>query len=67
MMSTELAFEDFLRTVSPIRVQYERPFLPVEVIRARRYQEHTEALTDALRSGSALRLQAAVFSMELAA
>lgn len=67
MKSVELAFEDFLRTLSPLRVRLERPHMPPSEVRARQYQEQTHLLLDALRSGSRVRLEAAVFALEIAA
>jgi hypothetical protein len=65
MMSTELEFEDFLRTRSVLKVRMDYTPAPKEVIAARKYQEGTNALLSALRSGSRVRLEAAVLSLEL--
>jgi len=66
-MSTELAYEDFLRKVSPVRVLLERPYVEPTVAAARAYQQDTELVAAALRTGDRVRLEAAVFSLGMAA
>lgn len=65
MMSTELAFQDFLRTRSPLKVRMDYTPASQEVVAARKYQEGTDVLLSALHSGSRVRLEAAVLALEL--
>lgn len=60
-MSSELAFEDFLRQASkaPLRVMLERTPTPPVVVAERAYDEQTAAIERAMQSGSHLRLRLA--------
>jgi len=66
-LSSQLAFEDFMRRQTPIRVQLERLHLPAADLKARAYQALTDDLTAALNSGSSVRLEAAIFATKDAA
>ena len=67
MLTTEVEFERFLSRVPRWRVEMDRSSLPERVVLERAYQEQTHRLLDALRSGSRVRLEAAVFALEVAA
>lgn len=64
-MSTDRELEDFLRRMTPGRVLRERTPTPYTVAAARAYQEQTHLIASALRSGSRVRLEAAVFGDEI--
>ena len=66
MMSTELAFTDFLNRVKPWRVESERAPMPARAAADARYDFETWALTLAMRSGDPVRLEAALFGSGLA-
>lgn len=65
-LSTERDFEDFLRRLSPVRVALERGPIPLKQRREQAYDLATDELRLALRSGSRVRLEAAVFALEVA-
>lgn len=66
-LSSQLDFEDFMRRQSPVRVQLERIHVPAATLQERAYQAITDDLTVALRTGSPVRLEAAIFATRDAA
>ena len=62
--STDRDFADFLRSVTPARAALMRVRLPRSVVIARAYQQHSDDLLEALRSGSRTRLEAVVLAGE---
>jgi len=62
--STDRDFADFLRSVTPARAALMRVRIPRQEFIARRYQQHTDDLLDALRSGSRVRVEAVVLAGE---
>ena len=65
-LSSDLDFEDFLRRRHPLSVMRERIVPPDAALDARAYDDTTDALLNAIQSGSRTRLEAAVNSLELA-
>jgi len=66
-LSSDLAFEDFLRHLSPTRVALERGYIPSNVRRAQSYQADTEVIAEAMRVGSRTRLEAVMYGLVMAA
>lgn len=65
MMSTDREFEDFLQRMTPGLVLRERTLPRYTHAKAQHYQEQTHLIADALRSGSRVRLEAALFADEV--
>ena len=60
MVSSDLAFTDFLQSRNPSKVSRETAYVPMSRIRSEVYEAETESLLDALKSGSHLKLRIAL-------
>lgn len=56
-LSTELAFEDFLKSRNPSRVMRERITPTLDRVRTRIYDDTTDTLTQALRNDSRMEIE----------
>lgn len=62
LLSSERAFEDFTRRLTPLRVRLEAPHRDARTILEVEYQAESDRLEHALRSGTYLALRLALAS-----
>lgn len=66
VLSSMIALEEFMDRVPRWKVQMEATPLPRSEVVVRAYELETDILTSALRSGSRVRLEAAVLGTQIA-